>query len=82
MTRDSLRDEIGGVTDNHDMLYRVTTPRFVAGFTVYNGEITGCAPILKQWCNGTALWAITTMRKKGWKVEHVEDRRQSKDESP
>jgi hypothetical protein len=31
-----------------DGLYRVVTPRFVAGFVVEDGRAVGCAPILRR----------------------------------
>jgi len=72
-----LRKEIGGATMAHDRLWQVTAPNFVAGFTEYNDEITGCAPILSKWCrySARANYVISQFRAKGWKVEHVEDRR-------
>lgn len=77
MTRSPLRDDIGGASMSHDRLWRVTAPNFVAGFTEYNDEITGSAPILRKWCpySGRANYAIKQFRQKGWTVEEVEDRR-------
>lgn len=60
-----------------DRLWRVTGPNFVAGFTEYNDEITGSAPILWKWCQyGNRLGhTITTLRRAGFTVEQVEDRK-------
>jgi hypothetical protein len=63
-----------------DRLWRVTGPNFVAGFTEYNDEITGAAPILRKWCGygGNAVYAREVMERKGWKVEVVDE---TKDDS-
>jgi len=75
--RSPLRDEIGGFSFDKDRLWRVTGPNFVAGFTEYNDEITGSAPILKKWCQygHYATHVIKLFRQKGWTVEPIEDRR-------
>lgn len=69
-----LRKDIVGMSMPHDMLWRVTAPNFVAGFTEYNGEITGAAPIIRWLTRGTASWAKQQCIQRGWKVEFVEDR--------
>jgi hypothetical protein len=56
-------------------LYQVTAPNFTAGFTVEGGVVTEAAPILVRWVKPWRLSdveAISTCRKRGWKVERVD----------
>lgn len=75
-----LRAELGGFFLPQDRLWRVegkgAKGPWVAGFTEYNGEVTGCAPILGGWvrnAGGNAGYMIDKMRKKGFKVERVDE---------
>jgi hypothetical protein len=80
--RSSLRDGLYGGSFDQDSLWSVTGPNFVAGLTEYNDELTGFAPILRGvfgkdvvHYGGNAYYILNEARKRGYKVEHVEDRR-------
>ena len=74
---DALRNDIGGMPMQYDRLWRVQGKFFVAGFTEYNEEITGAAPILAKYMKyGDRLWpTVNRLRGMGWLVERVEDRK-------
>lgn len=65
-----------------DRLWRVTGPNFSVGFTEYNDEVTGFAPLLRQLFKigaemrygARASYIIKRCQERGWTVEHVEDR--------
>jgi hypothetical protein len=86
--RNKLRDELHGFSFDQDRLWRITGPNFVVGLTEYNEEITGFAPLLHKLFkngrppyysavhySGNAYYVLNECRRRGWKVEHVEDRR-------
>jgi hypothetical protein len=82
MPRHPLRDNLHGFFDDKDRLWRITGPNFVAGLTEYNDELTGYAPILAGvfgakviHYGGNAYFILNEARKRCYKVEHVEDRR-------
>lgn len=74
-----LRKGIGG--DRQDRLWSIAGPNFVAGLTEYNDEITGFAPILRGvfgkdvHYGGNAYFILNEARRRGFQVEHIEDRR-------
>lgn len=51
MSRTQSAGDIGSrLATMKDGTYRVTTPRFVAGFVIADGKLVACAPILaKNW---------------------------------
>jgi hypothetical protein len=82
MARNQLRDDLEGVSFSNDRLWRITGPNFVVGLTEYNDEITGFAPLLRSLfkngavCySGNAYYVLNECRRRGWKVEEVEDRK-------
>lgn len=76
--RSPLRTELEGFAFDADRLWRITGPNFVCGMTDYNWEITGYAPLLKKLLgvqySGNASYVLDQARKRGYKVECVEDR--------
>lgn len=76
-----LRRGLRGASFLQDRLWSITGPNFAAGLTEYNDEITGFAPILRGVLGddvhygGNAYYILNVARRRGYKVEHVEDRR-------
>ena len=80
--RSPLRDDLFGGSFDQDRLWRIEGPNFIAGLTEYNDELTGFAPILRGvfgrdivHYGGNAYYILNQARRRGYKVEHVEDRR-------
>ena len=60
----------------HDRLWRCEKGTVVAGFTDYNWEVTGCAPVLRKWvrkAGGNATYLILALQGAGWIVETVDE---------
>lgn len=81
MPRSILRDDLFGFSFDKDRLWRIEGVNFVAGLTEYNDELTGYAPILAGvfgkkivHYGGNAYYLLNEARRRGFKVEHVEDR--------
>ncbi len=77
-----LRKELQGYHLSNDRLWRIEGPNFVAALTEYNDELTGFAPILQGvfgknvvHYGGNAYYILNQARKRGYRVEHVEDRK-------
>ena len=80
MNPPNLRTGLFGHVFNSDRLWRISGPNFTAGLTEYNDELTGFAPILQGvfgrgvvHYGGNAHYILNQARKRGYKVEHVED---------
>ncbi len=78
--RHPIRDEILGVSDDHDRLWLIVKGSFIGAMTDYNWEITGATPNVINLDErfrfaGNAYWAIDELKRLGYRVEHVEDRR-------
>lgn len=53
------------------ILYRITSPRFVAGIIIEDGRVTETAPII-YWLRGKPVEDLKTILVKyGWKIERV-----------
>ena len=79
---DDLRSDLHGFSFEQDRLWRITGPDFVGAMTDYNDEITGYTPNLKEHFNdgdihygGNAYYVTMEAVRRGYKVEHVDDRR-------
>jgi hypothetical protein len=73
----ALRKQLIGFTNDHDRLWQLTSPLGnVEAATDYNWEITGFTPGLKDNLHygANAYYWLDEYRKRGWKVEHIEDR--------
>lgn len=80
MAKSELRKGLVGSPDNHDRLWRITGPNFVAGLTEYNDELTGYSPVLVGvfgetvvHYGGNAYYILKVARKRGYKVEVLVD---------
>jgi len=71
-----LRADIGGVSLSIDQLWRAEKGTVCGGFTVYNGEVTGCAPVFRKRVRSAGMnagYVIRQLEKDGWKVEKVDE---------
>lgn len=80
MSRDPLRDQIRGGSFDQDRLWKITKEDFVGALTDYNWEITGVTPNVADLdeslrYSGNAYYWTSELERRGYKVEHVEDRR-------
>ncbi len=67
-----------GLSDNHDRLWRIADLQGqIHAFTDYNWEVTSWSDGLQEWLEygGNAYYWTSEFQRRGFKVEHLEDRR-------
>jgi hypothetical protein len=77
---DPIREQIIGGSFAQDRLWIITKEGFVGAMTDYNWEITGVTPNVGKLdpdlrYSGNAYYWTSELKRRGYKVEHKEDRR-------
>lgn len=77
-----LREKLNGVSFERDRLWHVTKGSFSGAITDYNWELTGyCQDMVNEFGSniihygGNAYYITMEAERRGYKVEHIEDRR-------
>lgn len=77
--RNPIRDQVVGGSFDQDRLWLIKKGDFVGAMTDYNWEITGVTPNVaaideRLHYSGNAYYWTSELERRGYSVEHMEDR--------